>query len=307
MSNYNDSVMRDYIRSSLKNCNRTNEELIEDHRAGDSSAKEKLVLKNYGLIKKLAFQFDMKTSSEICIEDLIQEGQIGLIESIDKYDPEMIQSAQFHTYAFYWIKQKMIRYMREKSKLIKIPSNQFDEYNKLSRGQRQLEVELQRNPTLIELSKMVGKTTEEITHLRSLFSSIDSIDQPINNDTEDITLGDMIRDPADHFDNIEHIAYIDWLRNEFDYAFKRYLTLQESEILKARYGLDSFKPMQYNEIGDMLEMDSNKVIDVVWRSLNKLRSSGWYLKLEASYRYEDKLALKLSETYEAVEKSYSAG
>jgi len=301
---FNDAEMRNYINLSLYNCIKTNEELVRDYRAGISSAKEKLILKNYGLVKMLAFQYDRKTTSEVCIEDLIQEGQLGLIESIDRYDGSMKDSAQFHTYAVYWIKQKMIRYMRDKSKLIKIPSNKYDDFKKLRIEHQDLENKLQRQPTTKELSIRSGRTIDEISHLRSLFIGIDSIDKPINED-DDTSMGDMIRDPANPFENIEHMAYVEWLRHELDFAFKNYLTLQEREILKARYGFDKFNPMQFNDIASMLNMDTNRVIDLAWRALNRLRDSVWFIRLKAAYSQEDNILLAWRNSFEAADERVS--
>lgn len=303
MYSFNDATMRDYIRVSLYDCNKSNEDLIREYRSGISTAKEKLILKNYGLVKKLAYQFDLKTTSEVCIEDLIQEGQIGLLESIGKYDPEYDQGAKFHVYALYWIKQKMSRYMRDKSKHIRIPSHKYDEYNRLRRDQRELEHQLNRQPSIKELSIKSGKHIDEINKLRSLFTRIDSIDEPINDD--DISLGDTIRDPSDPFDGIEHIAYIEWLRKELDYAFKRYLTLQESELIKARFGMDNFKPMQFNEIADLLNIEPQRAIDVSWRALNKLRDSAWFIRIKAAYKQEDSINLVMNNTYDAVDERLS--
>lgn len=306
MINLNDSVMKEYISLSLVECSSTNEELARDYKSGIQAAKEKLILKNYGIVKKMAYQFDRRTSPDVNIEDLIQEGLIGLMEAIEKHNPDHIDSPKFISYAVFWIKQRMSRYMRSKSRLIRIPDFNFAEYRKITIARDVLEKKFLREPTLKEIARESGKPISEIMHLKSIFSTIDSLDRSINEDAGELTIGELIEDPNDEYVGIEETSYQVWLKGELDYAFNQYLSVREREILKARFGLDGFKPMQYSEIGSLFKVDSKYTVEVTLKSIDKLRRTAWFVKMKAHHRNERDIVLSLSTTYRAVDERLSA-
>lgn len=298
----NDNLITEYISVTLKNCESSNEELFEQYTRGDKSAREKLILKNYGMVRKLAFKYKIEDKPGFSIDDLIQEGHIGLMEAIENFKPDMEGGASFIGYAIFWIKQKMIRFMKNKGRSMRIPEYNYTNFRKLRDVTESLESTLMRKPTLKDISKATGKSYDEIMNLRNMFLNIDSLDRSIGGEDDSFYLQDAIPDTRNPYEGVERKGYVDWLRENLDEGFNKHLSLKQREILKARYGLDGFSGMPISEVGELFGLTPIQTKGEVERAFKKLRATTWFVRLKRELIQEDIIRKDAVGSYESVEK-----
>ncbi|MDP4930240.1 MAG: sigma-70 family RNA polymerase sigma factor, partial [Ilumatobacteraceae bacterium] len=163
---------------------------LRDEIKDAEKAKDRMVRANLRLVVSIARRYDRK---ELHLSDLIQEGNIGLMHAVDKYDYE--KGFKFSTYATWWIRQSMTRAMADQGRNIRIPGHMMEVVNRVQRSERELTAELKRDPTPEEVAARCDITVEKLFEIQQLTLSTASLDAPIGVNVDDLTVGETLASP----------------------------------------------------------------------------------------------------------------
>ena len=231
-----DVKINDPVRMYLKEIGRINlltsdEEFEYAKRAeeGDEEAKRLLAESNLRLVVSIAKRY---VGRGMLFLDLIQEGNIGLMKAVDKFDPT--KGYKFSTYATWWIRQAITRAIADQARTIRVPVHMVETINKLARVQRQLTQELNREPTDEEIAKKLGITVEKVREVYKISQDPVSLETPIGEE-DDSHLGDFIKDERTM--GPEEYATVEMLKEELRGVLAT-LTEREEKVLRLRFGLD---------------------------------------------------------------------
>ena len=231
---------------------------------GDEEAKKDLIEANLRLVISVAKRY---IGCGIPFQDLVQEGNIGLIKAADKFD--FNKGFHFSTYAIWWIRQTISRAIADQNRLIRVPVHMSELINKIKRASRELTVKLHRDPTDAEIAKKLGINEQEVTEANKYVISMSSLDTPIGGEDEEVTIGSFIADTniSDPIENCE--------RQDLHNALNKVLsTLSEREanILKLRFGFDGNQPMTLEEVGQQYGITKERVRQIEIKALQKMRN-----------------------------------
>lgn len=229
---------------------------------GDPVAKNKLVESNLRLVVSVAKHY---MGCGIAFQDLIQEGNIGLIKAVDKYDVN--RGFRFSTYATWWIKQTISRAIADQGKIIRIPAHLTELINKVKRASRKLTVTLQRDPTDKEIADVLGIEEKDVKEANKYAIAMMSLDTPIG-DEDDLTLETFIADNS----SVDPIASCE--RQDMINTIEKVLstlTPREADILKKRFGFDGSQPMTLEEVGKEYNLTKERIRQIETKALQKLR------------------------------------
>ena len=240
-------------------------ELFPKISKGDSKAKKRMIEGNLRLVISIAKRYSCYGLDFL---DLIEEGNVGLIKAIDKYDPKM--GYNFSTYAFWWIRQYIQRAILSQTKTIHIPLYAYEAIKKLINVSERMREELARQPTTAELAKKlrfsIKKTRKFMQEIR-VFERVGSLDSPLG-DKFDIFLKDLIRD--EEKGSPDHVVDLIKSHEELAKILKK-LTPQELKVIKLRYGMVDGKGYNLREVGEKMDLSRERIRQIEKRAIERLK------------------------------------
>ncbi|WP_200907193.1 RNA polymerase sigma factor RpoD [Ardenticatena maritima] len=234
------------------------EALVQDGR----EARRRLIESNYRLVISIAKRYEGRG---VPLLDLIQEGNIGLMRAVEKFDYHL--GYKFSTYATWWIRQAITRAIADQSRTIRVPVHMTERISEMKRVERQLSQELGREPTVEELASALNTTPEKVQQMIRVAQHPMSLETPVGDDGE-TNLSDFIEDdsspsPLDH--TSQHL-----LREELERVFAS-LHPREAQILRLRYGLKGGKGMTLEQVGQKYGLTRERIRQIEVEALRKLR------------------------------------
>lgn len=241
-------------------------------REGDQAAKEKLIKANLRFVVSIAKKYQ---TSGISLLDLINEGNMGLIKAAEKFDPD--RGYHFISYAVWWIRQAIILAISQKTSLIRLPLNRTADMQKIEKVHKKLENKLGREPIPGEIAEELDMDDEEINHLRNISQDYISLDATYG-DSEDTTILSMVEDSR--IESPDKKVLDDSLKDALNSVLDT-LTVSEREILKMRFGMDGYKPMSLQQIGEKFKLSKERIRQIEKKAIRRLRHPSRSQKLKS--------------------------
>ena len=264
-----DMSVNDNVRMYLKEIGKISlltleeeQELSKRVAKGDEQAKNILAESNLRLVVSIAKRY---VGRGLLFLDLIQEGNIGLMKAVEKFDYD--KGYKFSTYATWWIRQAITRALADQARTIRVPVHMVETINKMARIERQMTLELNREPTDQELSKKMGLSVDKIAEIRKISQDPVSLETPIGEE-DDSHLGDFLADERTM--SPEEFATYEILKDELREVLDT-LTVREKEVLELRFGLFDGSSHTLEEVGKQFKVTRERIRQIEAKALRKLR------------------------------------
>ena len=230
---------------------------------GDVEAKNKLIEANLRLVISLAKHYQ---GCGLSFQDLIQEGNIGLIKAADKFDVE--KGFRFSTYASWWIKQAISRAIADQSRTIRIPVHMTENISKVKKAERDLTTKLNREPSIEELASALSLSVEDLAEIKSYMMDTTSLDIQVGDEDDGTTIASFVEDtkftnPADTIAKEADAEVVN--------AVLGTLSEREADVLRRRFGIGFNHPMTLEDIGKEYGLSRERIRQIESKALRKLR------------------------------------
>lgn len=239
---------------------------LEDAAARGDQARRRMIRCNLRLVISTAKQY---SGSGLPFDDLIQEGNVGLIEAVERFDPT--RGTRFSTYAVWWIKQAIYRAITNEGRTVRLPAHVADRLRNMRRASRVLESRLGREPTIAELAEQMGVQAHMVRRLQRWQRRVLSLNMPVGDEGES-ELADFVEDqqaPA-----LEELLHDQQLRERLRELVSARLSPREQRILRLRFGLDGDEPQTLEELAEDMGVTRERIRQIERRALRRLRHAG---------------------------------
>jgi len=234
-------------------------------RNGDHDALEKLTRSNLRFVVSVAKQYQ---NQGLALTDLINEGNVGLMKAAKRFDET--KGFKFISYAVWWIRQSILQAIVEYSRIVRLPLNKVGSYNRVNEAFIRFVQEFEREPTHEELAELLGISAREVSNMLRGNTRHVSVDAPINSEDSDATLLDLIAGEDNLAPDMDLAE--ESLREEVQQGMS-ILSPREMEVLSSYYGLNGYKALNLEEIGDLYGLTRERVRQIKERAIRRLRKS----------------------------------
>lgn len=242
------------------------EELVLAKRAqkGDEFARKRMIESNLRFVVNVAKKYQ---NQGMPLVDLINEGNIGLMTALEKFDPD--KGYHFISYAVWWIRQSIMKAINEKSRAVRLPLNRTNELLQMHKAQRSLMKDLSTDdPSMEEIGTLTGFDPKHVSNLLSISRDLISLDAPVFTDGSASNIGDFIEDESQNPEQ----SLLDASLKEDVRSLLATLSDKERDIIELRFGLEGKTPMSLKEIGELYNLTKERIRQIEKKALERLRN-----------------------------------